>query len=86
MRNKTEQGKKVTTQNLFIKEVDRVEQSIWKGFFFVKYRSNSILLILQTSHCINYKLFYGKEHAFRICLLKRLRQTVSCTALRENQL
>lgn len=57
MRNKTEQGKKVTTQNLFIKEVDRVEQSIWKGFFFVKYRSNSIIYSyfrLLTASTINY--------------------------------
>jgi len=31
-RKQIEQGKKAATQNLFMKEVDQVEQGIWKGF------------------------------------------------------
>lgn len=84
-RKEIEQGKKAATQNLFMKEADQVEQSIWKGFL---QNTDQIALSAHTSgfSCIKYKLLHGREHAFRICLLKRVRQRVSCIALRQNQL
>lgn len=84
-RKEIERGKKSATENLFMKEADQVEQSIWKGFL---QNTDQIALSAHTSgfSCIKYKLLHGREHAFRICLLKRVRKRVCCTALRENQL
>lgn len=52
-----------------MKEADQVEQSIWKGFL---QNTDQIALSAHTSgfSCIKYKLLHGREHAFRICLLK----------------
>lgn len=80
-----EQGEAVATQNLFMKEADQVEQSIWKGFL---QNTDQIALSARTSgfSCIRYKLLHGRECAFRICLLKRFGQSELHSSQRESAL